>query len=385
MGFWKRLFGAKKTKQEIEPQEKINFHDNEERQRYLVSCLEQIGEAQKELELLHGEYQLVSSYLTDMEEIEALPVEESAELKAEARKMLALEKERMRYRDKKNRMEDSIYKKIESREDEIEEGITKMQDAEKYRKLVRQDLNRLDGERSAYQYRKSELATMMVNLKGMATICLTALGACVLMLAVLKFGFKLDTTVGFIISVSAAAVAITVLCVKYMDAQKEMTKVEKAGNKLILLQNKVKIRYVNNTNLLDYYYMKYEVDSAQTLDKRWKLFKQEKEERRQYAETEAKLEYYQERLLKILRRYQLKDPDRWIHQANAIVDNREMIEIRHGLIVRRQSLRSQMEYNQKVAETASDEIKNIAVQFPQYQEEISAMVERYEKSYASIE
>ncbi|MBQ7955648.1 MAG: hypothetical protein IJ282_07840 [Lachnospiraceae bacterium] len=389
MGFLKWLFGKKKIEEPeyveeeqtlVYERDNIDFHDEVERGRYLVNCMEQIGEAEKELDLLRGEYNLVTSYLTDMEEIEALPSEEASQLKTAARRIVTLEEDVQAFFEKKSRMSDSDYRRIQGQEEEIEEGIAKIKEAEKYRKLVQQDLNRLDGERGAYQYRKTELNTIMANMKGMATIWFTALLACMIMLAVLQFGFGLDTAIGFFLSVGVAAVAITVLYVKYMDAQNEMTRVEKASNKLILLQNKVKIRYVNNVQLLDYLYMKYQVENGTKLEKLWEIYKQEKEDRRQFAQLEVKLEQCQEQMLKILRRYQLKDPDRWIHQAAAIIDNREMIEIRHGLIVRRQSLRSQIDYNQKVAETASSEVREIATLYPQYQDEIADLIERYERN-----
>ncbi|MGN1148841.1 MAG: hypothetical protein ACI4TB_10480 [Lachnospiraceae bacterium] len=390
MGLFKWLFGKKKKEEEAEESweqivyehEKINFHDAEERKRYLTGCLEQMGEAEKELNLLAGEYSLVTSYLTDMEEIEALPPEQMAELKGVASKMQTLEQERKRYLEKKQRMTDSEYRQMCSQEDEIEEGIGKLKEAEKYQKLVKQDLARLDGERHAYGYRKGELRSMMVNLRGMAVICLTALAACIVMLLILQFGFSLDTAIGYYVAVAAAAIAITVLFVKYIDAEKELVKVEKATNKLIQLQNKVKIRYVNNVNLLEYLYLKYGVDSAGKLQELWGRYQEEKEERRQYAETESKLEYHKKQLVRILSQYRIKDPDRWVLQPGAIVDSREMIEIRHGLIVRRQALRKQMDYNKKLAEAAGQEIRNVAAEYPRYAAEISDMVDRYEKEYS---
>lgn len=387
MGIFKWLFGRKKTEEPeiteeneelVYERDSIDFHEEVERGRYLMNCIEQIGEAERELDLLKGEYNLVTSYLTDMEEIEALPKEEAEELKVAARRIVTLEKDMQSLSEKKSHMSDSDYKRMQGQEEEVEEGIAKIKEAEKYRKLVQQDLSRLDGERNAYQYRKSELNTMMVNLKGMTTIWLVALLACMIMLAVLRFGFEMDVAIGFLVSVGVGAVAITFLCVKYIDAQNEMARVEKASNKLILLQNKVKIRYVNNVQLLDYLYMKYNVESGQKLEKLWKTYQQEKEDRRQYAELEAKLVYNQKQLLKILKRYQLKDPDRWTHQALAIIDEKEMVEIRHGLIVRRQSLRSQLDYNQKVAETASNEIKEVAMLYPQYKAEITDLLDKYQ-------
>lgn len=388
MGLFGWLFKKKKIAEEpddweqiVYERDKINFQDGEERKRYLTGCMEQIGEAEKEINLLTGEYSLVTSYLTDMEEIEALPPENMAELKNVAGKLLTLEQERKRYLDKKQRMTESEYRQIRSQEDEIAEGIEKLKEAEKYQKLIRQDLVRLDGERHAYGYRKNELKSGMINLRGMAVICLAALGACVIMLLILQFGFEMDTAIGYGVSVAAAAIAITIFFAKYMDAEKELTRVEKAENKLIQLQNKVKIRYVNNVNLLDYLYLKYGVDSAGRLQELWSMYQEEKEERRQYAEAEAKLEYHRKQLVEILRRYRVKDPERWISQPGAIVDSREMIEIRHGLIVQRQALRKQLDYNHRLAETAQQEIKDVAATYPQYAAEISAMVERYAKQY----
>ena len=72
-------------------------------------------------------------------------------------------------------------------------------------------------------------------------------------------------------------------------------------------------------------------------------------------------------------------PERWIGQPEALIDKREMVEIRHGLIVRRQVLRKQLEYNSNVAETARKEIMDIVGRYPAYAAEIMEMVERFEK------
>lgn len=388
MGFFKWLFGKKKKTEAQEnwdeivyERDQVNFQDAEERKRYLTECLEQIGEAQKEVNLLTGEYSLVTSYLTDLEEIEALPAEQMSELKTVAGKMQALEKERKSYQEKEVRMSETEYRQVQAQEQEIEEGIRKLTDAEKYRKLVKQDLNRLDGERHAYAYRKTELKNMMINLKGMAVICLTALAVCIIMLLILQFVFEMNTMIGYYVSAVAAAIAITILFVKYVDADKELGKVEKASNKLILLQNKVKIRYVNNKNLLDYLCLKYNVESAARLKKLWEMYQDEKEERRQYAEAEAKLEYYNAQLTQKLSCYRVKDPGHWAAQPGVIMDSRERIEARHGLIVRRQALRKQLDYNNRLAEAAKQEISEIAREYPAYTPEISEMVERYEREF----
>lgn len=219
MVWWKRFFKKKTEPVEEDDWEQVvytrngvNFEEEDQRKRYIVNCLEQITEASREIDLLTGEYTLVTSYLTDMEEIEALPAQQRGEINRTAGKISALEQERSKYREKKNRMKDADYYAIRKREDEIEEGIQKIREGEKYGNLVRQDLHRLDGERHAYEYRRNELENLMNNQRGMAVIFLTALIVCVIMLAVLQFAFEMDTYVGYFLAVGAGAVA-TSMCV----------------------------------------------------------------------------------------------------------------------------------------------------------------------------
>ena len=166
-----------------------------------------------------------------------------------------------------------------------------------------------------------------------------------------------------------------------MDSERELEGVEKPINKLILLQNKVKIRYVNNTKLLEYLHIKYNTDSSAKLEKLWEKYKKEKEERRQFEEAEAKADLYKNQLVKQLSAYRIKDPDRWMNQTAAILDKKEMVEIRHELILRRQALRKQLDYNNGIAEAARNEVGEVVKAFPEYSAEIISMVEQYEKLY----
>ena len=64
------------------------------------------------------------------------------------------------------------------------------------------------------------------------------------------------------------------------------------------------------------------------------------------------------------------------------MDKKEMVEIRHNLIERRQKLRVQMEYNKRLAEEAQQEIKKTIEDYPQYREEILSMVNRFQSRIA---
>ena len=364
-----------------EEEKEIDFDNKEVREAYVKNCLEKMAEATKELDNLTFEYNMVTSYLKDMEEIEALPEEEAEELKSTAKKVELLQNSRDDYVGRKRRMSDDRFRQIERMLDEIEEGCAKIKEAEEYRELVKKDLSRLEGEKHAYLYRKNELMHAITDTKGMAIICITALGLCFTLLLVLQFLLEMDTKMGYLLTAGVAAFAITLIYVKHMEAKRDLKRVELSINKIILLQNKVKIRYVNNKNLLDYLYLKYDVSSAEELEKAWNLYFQEKEEREKCKRAELDLDYNQQELLRILRRYQIQDPAIWLHQTEAILDHKEMVEIRHGLIIRRQSLRRRMDYNKEVvAKNSQKDIMDLVHRYPKYAKEIIAAVEKYEKN-----
>ncbi len=365
-----------------EEESHVDFDNREQRIDYVKNCLEKMADATRELENLNFEYGMVTSYLKDMEEIEALPPEESEQLKDCAKRVALLQTSRDDFMGRPRRMSDEKFQHMERIADEVEEGYKKIKETEDYQSLIKQDLNRLDGEKHAYLYRKNELIKMIADTRGMAIICVAALGLCILLLFLLQYFLDMNTKAGYLLTAAAAAVAITFIYVKHVDAKRELRRVENGINRIILLQNKVKIRYVNNTNLLEYLYLKYDVQSSQELEKAWQLYQEEKEEREKYRKAELELDYSQQELLRILKRYQIQDPAIWLNQTEAILEHKEMVEIRHNLIIRRQSLRRRMDYNREVvAGNSQKEIKALVENYPQYAKEIVAIVEEYEKKF----
>lgn len=392
MGLIKKLLHLKKKTSEPEyeiedwneivyDRDDLQIKDREQRREYVKGCLEQIAEASNELENLKFEYNMVTSYLKDMEEIEALPPEEKAILEDSARKIETLEQQQSGYKERKKRMSEEKFRQMERLEEEVQEGLEKLTQAEEYQELIKRDLRKLDGEKQAYFFRKRELQRLIEDTRSMTIVCTVALIICILILLALQFGFKMNTKIGYLVTAAVGAAAITVIFTKHNDGGRELARVENGIGRIIRLQNTVKIRYVNNTHLLDYLYMKYNVSSAGELGKSWQQYIEEKEERKSYQDAERELDICQKELLHILRRYQVKDPMLWLHQTQAILDKREMVEIRHNLIIRRQSLRRRMDYNKEViAGKAQDEIKDLVDKYPEYAKEILDIVGQYASS-----
>ena len=368
--------------QESLKRDDIDMHDKKQREHYVKSCLEQMSEASKELDTLGGEYNLVTSYLTDIEEVEAQPEEIKEQLRSYAKKILELENSKVKMGEKRCYMKQEDYCRMERIEQYMPEGYEKLKATEDYQVLVKKDLGRLDGEKHAYYFRKNELLTSQSNMKGITGICVGSMVFLIILLSVIGAAWQLDVSLGYAIAVIVAASALALVYVKYHDARRELAKVERSINKLVLLQNTVKIRYVNNTNLLEYLYVKYDVNSSNELKKLWDKYLEENAHREREKQMQQDMDFHQAALVKILRGCNLADPNIWIHQAQALIDSKEMVEIRHGLIIRRQKLRKQMEYNAKIAQDAQDEVKDIVDQYPEYAEKILDMVSHYEKALA---
>ncbi len=361
----------------VEEKHLFKMSDEVQREKYIRSLVEQVKDASTEMDKLSNEYNFVTATLKDMDEIDALPLEEKIGLQDSARKILFYQEENAQNNLKKTNMTEAQFRAMERIEDNMPKAYEDIDAAEKYKVLVKEDLHKLEGEKHAYAYRQAELNRDIMNSRGMVIICVFAAALCVLMLLVLQFGFEMETGIGYIIVALAAAVAITILFVRYQDATKELSRTQKGINRIILLQNTVKIRYVNNANLLDYLYTKYNVTSAKELKKAWDAYLVEVDLRDRNKANEQELTFYQAELLRKLRKYQLNDVYAWLHNPQAILEHNEMVELRHSHIIQRQKLRARMDYNKRLAKEGEKELREFINKYPEYSRETLDMLERY--------
>ena len=397
MGFLEDIFGKRKIDErqiqsELEnwndivySRKELDMDDPVQRREYIGSCLQQMEEAARELDSLEFEYNDVTSHLRDIDEINALPPEQRLEVNEIAQKLLDSQQQQDKFSRRKSKMTDDEFEHMERLASEAREGAKKLADAEDYQKKIKNDLKRLDGEHEAYLYREEELINTVDNCKKLIITVAVTLGLCIIFLLFLQFALELNVVYGYMIAVLLAAVSVTLLYFNSTNSVVELKTVRKSISRLIMLQNQVKIRYVNNTNLIDYLCLKYRVSNAKELISMYNRYVQEAKERAEFEDSQKSLDTNQKDLIYILRHYRVRDPEIWIHQPEALLDHNEEVEIRHSLNVRRQSLRTRMEYNRDiVAGNAKSEIEDMAKQYPEYTQEILDMVSRYEEKYPEM-
>ena len=129
--------------------------------------------------------------------------------------------------------------------------------------------------------------------------------------------------------------------------------------------------------MLSYNCEKYGVKSAKDFESKWNEYCKMKEYERRFRENTEKLNFNSECLTTMLRENDVADSDIWVSQAIAIVDDREMVEIRHELNKGRQKLRERIEYNEKIKADTVQQIDELIQQYPDMQKELFDIVKEY--------
>ena len=349
MGFLNWIRGKKTKIREEEPtfpnEEGAAYEtdDKKDVQSYIMSCCEQIAELGKELKEDQDEYRVVTSYLNDIQLLEELPDEELKEIRTTAESVQSLNQKREEYQNAGKRISDAQFVQMQQEEERIPDAIQKLKENEEYQNAVKRDMNSLEGEKTEWHYNKYELFSEQKLLKGFAFALFGLFLVSILVLFVLQTEFLMDTTYAWMAVIFLAAVGGVFIFVRMSSNQMKMKQSEVNMNHAIVLLNKMKFKYVNVTNAVDYVREKYNVKNAYEFNYLWEQYLNEVKEREKFRQTNEDLEYFNAKLVRLLKRYRLYDASVWVNQSSALVDKKEMVEVKHNLIVRRQKLRSRIE------------------------------------------
>ena len=356
----------------------VHIRDEAERHEYIGSCLDRMYEGAREIERLKAEYADVTDDLHDLDELQALPPDARARLTGCARKIKECEQIRVQSEGRKNRISDERYSKMERLEGQYLDAIRKFSETEDYHRKIKSDLKRLDSERQAFYMREEDLEHTMSATRDVSVICMVALVAVLIVLFFLQHVLKLQVAYGYMAALLLGAVAIVVMYTRNHNAVKELRSVEASINRLVMLQNTVKIRYVNNRNLLDYYSLKYGVEKSSDLKKMAKRYEAEKKERMLVSDAAKELGKAEQELFALLDACPLRHASKWVHMSDLFLSDEEEAKYRHNLLERRKQLRERMDYNQDtVIGKAKDVIRRVVKKYPRFADEITEQVDRF--------
>lgn len=345
---------------------------------YIRENCEILLDSYRQIKEAKAEYQTVTSYLTDMQKIDMIPKLQRHALEDASRNIINLNKERDRFRTRQYDISDIQYRLFERDELKIPKELTSLKEAESYQEKIEEDIGRLENEKQSFLDEEEEIIHKQAFLKGIAiTTCIIVI---VLFIIFAGLTASTGTSMSFPFLLTVLMGMGTALYI-FMEARKNVHDIKILQlklNKVIILSNRVAIKSVNNRNYLDYTYSKYLVDDYQEMKKLWEQYVKLKDENKRYQSNSQLLEFYNDILIKELKKYDIADSEVWIYQPSAILDNREMVEVRHRLNVRRQKLRERIDTSQKQKEAASAAIISLVKAYPDIEKEAIDILKKYQ-------
>lgn len=310
----------------------------------MMERCEEILDMIRDLEEAKSEYRVVTDYLKDIQSIKDIPKDAVEELQEVAGNVAKLNRARENYLHTTKKLSDAQFLQIQQDEKEIQDTIRRLETNEAYEAATKRDMNYLEGEKQQWIYCMEGVKDEMRKLRISSYVLFGVFVVLLAVVLVLQVTFEMDMKWIFTLMIAAMAIGGFFIYFRMQHDGKLLKQCEVNINHAISLSNKVKFKYVNTKNAVDYTCEKYHVHNSRELIYIWEQYQDMLKEKERYIQTNEDLEYYNAKLVRQLRQYQLYDAKVWVQNPEAICDSKEMVEVQHNLIARRQKLRERIEY-----------------------------------------
>lgn len=350
-----------------------------DRKTNIERICEQIAICSQRIDSARKEYEAVNSYINDITTIEGLEEPIKGNVEYYARRIITLREDKKSMKQHSTKIPESKYIYMQRHEEEIKDILKDMYDDEQECQRLKTDMHHIEGEKVALKYEKKDATSKLKAIRTMAKVGLISVALMIAMLIVAQAMTKDDFVIGIYIVVIVALVLAAALIVGNQKYTAELKLLERKMNKAIGLMNKYKLLYVNVRSRLDYQYESNGVKSSYELNDLWRLYLNAKKEHEAFHLNSDNTFKAVEGLITELDKVKLYDSSVWPSQVDAIIDQKEMTEIRHTLNVRRQKLRESIAFNTNTIENSKIRIQKIIEKNPAMTKEILAILDKYEQ------
>ncbi|WP_026834547.1 hypothetical protein [Eubacterium xylanophilum] len=356
--------------------ENVDIKKKSQRLEYIQRLYEEIQDEKQQMERVKVEYSRVTESLKDIQCIDQCYPEERATIRDIASTIYELSRERNERMKHLVKLAEDQRSALQKYEEDVEHDLGSLREYEDYFTRLKSDMRQLTSEKHMLVEDKTEIMQRQGLLKKVSKVL--ALLACLftIMIGIIFKVYKSDITIPFILIVVFTLVFALLIVSEARKNRTDMIITDKKLNRAIYLLNKVKVKYVNTSKTLNYLCRKYRVKDHIELEYVWGQHLKLNREMARQREESFILSEKNDQLVNCLHNIGVKDKEIWFYQAKALVDPREMVEIRHELNEKRQLLRDQLEYNRNVMQNYLEEIDRIREMNPEYEKDVEFVLKK---------
>lgn len=340
--------------------------------RHVVELCEEIIDTSRELENIRSEYQSVTAQLNDIVTLETLSEDELEPVKESVRHIQSLDQKRSELLETEKKLSETQFAQMQEEEDSIPKSVKRLKSNEAYLDAIKRDMNFLEGEKVEWSILRQECEHEQVMLQRIAFFLLAVFSVAVFVLLIIRYYMDYDIQLILLIVAFLTTLIGVYVLLKYQECTREIKRCDVNRNQAILLENRVKLKFVNIKNAVDYTCEKYHVNNSYELTYMYEQFQAEVKEQEKFRQTSDDLTYYTEKLYGQLEALRLFDSNYWLHHATALLDEKQMHAIKGDLITRRQKLRNSIEESM----ASIEEMKQEVTYSTRYMGEVSEQVKQ---------
>lgn len=363
--------------------DEINNLDDRDNPRkiehFVLESCEHIVAIAKEMEAGKNQYVLISEHLSDVEKIRKIDPKTRESLREYSDNIFRLTKRKNEYRESEKRLEDDTFMLMNEHEDTIVEDIERMSANEKYKERVSSEMKALESEKGRWEIEKDELFDLIHKLRlGQIGVFIFVILLVVAWL-VLPREIVNNIRMPLLVILFSGVLAAFILFILIGEKRKDYRHAIKKLNQNITLLNVERMRFVNVSKALQYEMEIYDVKSSGELLYLWEQYLLTVKEVEAYRKNNLDLQYYIDRMYKVLKSFDLKYERKWLEQVDVLIDEDKIMSLRLRLMEKRALTKAQIEENDRMISEERAEIDRLMREHDFYVGEVLEIITNVDK------
>ena len=346
---------------------------------YILDSCEQIIALTKQIQAQDAEINVLTNYMEDIQTIKNLPKNKKDDLYIVAKNLEDLDRSRKNYEGQAPPLTDEKFMILAEDDDRIPDVIKRMQDNEKYQSKEGKTMRALEAEKSEYEIERDQIASSNRLLSRITILMAMTFMSFLILFFILRENVEVDISGYLLVLLFATAVGIFIIFLRSSYNRRRNRELVRSINKTISVLNVVRMKYANVTRAITYEQEKYGVATSAELNYLWDKYVDMVRSRDQYAKDNDDYEYFMQRLMRILAKFDLHDKKIWQTQVAAIAHEDVMDRLYHSINVRRKKVKERRQENLDAVKSERIEIDKMMKEHNYYTPEVMEIISSVDK------